>query len=161
MESYPSDFLESFPGLLVVLLISVIVNLVIIGSIVYLIYFLLTLPMRRKERARLFVNLVELGLKDGHSPETTITTIANCRERSLSVGFYVLASYIQQGMRFSQALEKVPRLVPPQICAMSARVTGRPPFAISPKCFRDCQTDLRVCIYMYPPILAVTPVTSR
>jgi type IV pilus assembly protein PilC len=118
MESYPSDFLESFPGLLVVLLISVIVNLVIIGSIVYLIYFLLTLPMRRKERARLFVNLVELGLKDGHSPETTITTIANCRERSLSVGFYVLASYIQQGMRFSQALEKVPRLVPPQICAM-------------------------------------------
>src|SRR6476469_1987472 len=117
MESYPSDFLESFPGLLVVLLISVIVNLVIIGSIVYLIYFLLTLPMRRKERARLFVNLVELGLKDGHSPETTITTIANCRERSLSVGFYVLASYIQQGMRFSQALEKVPRLIPPQICA--------------------------------------------
>jgi type IV pilus assembly protein PilC len=84
----------------------------------YLAYFLLTLPMRRKERARLFLDLLELGLKDGHSPETTITSISNCRERSLSVGFYLLSSYIQQGQKFSQALEKVPRLLPSQICSM-------------------------------------------
>jgi type IV pilus assembly protein PilC len=84
----------------------------------YLAYFLLTLPMRRKERARLFLDLLELGLKDGHTPETTITSISNCRERSLSVGFYLLAAYIQQGQKFSQALEKVPRLLPPQICSM-------------------------------------------
>jgi type II secretory pathway component PulF len=113
-----SDFIESPPSLLLVLLVSVAVNLAFFGSLVYVIYFLLTLPMRRKERARLFLDLLELGLKDGHSPETTITSIANCRERSLSFWFYLLSSYIQQGMRFGQALEKVPRLVPPQICAM-------------------------------------------
>src|ERR1041384_8303598 len=119
MDSYTSsDFLESFPGLLLFLLFSVLVNLAFIGSIVYLIYFLLTLPMRRKERTRLFLDLLELGLKGGHSPETTITSISNCRDRSLSVGFYVLSAYIQQGMRFTQALEKVPRLLPPQVCAM-------------------------------------------
>lgn len=120
MDSYAtqSDFLESFPGLLLVLLFSLAVNLAFFGSIVYLIYFLLTLPMRRKERARLFLDLLELGLKDGHTPETTITTISNCRERSLSVGFYLLSSYIQQGMRFSQALEKVPRLLPSQVFSM-------------------------------------------
>src|SRR5215475_11096348 len=118
MDSYQSDFVETFPGLLLFLLFSVVVNLVFVGSIVYLFYFLLTLPMRRKERARLFLDLLELGLKDGHSPETTITSIANCRERSLSVGFHQLAAYIQQGERFTQALEKVPRLLPPQICSM-------------------------------------------
>jgi type IV pilus assembly protein PilC len=84
----------------------------------YLAYVLLSLPMRRKERARFFLDLVELGLKDGHSPEITITRISNCGDRSLSVGFYLLSSYIQQGMRFTQALEKVPRLLPSQICSM-------------------------------------------
>ena len=118
MDSYPSDFLESFPGLLLVLLVSAGVNLVFFGTIVYLIYFLLTLPMRRKERARLFLDLLELGLKDGHSPETTITSISNCRERSLSIRFHQLAAHIQQGERFTQALDKVPRLLPPQICSM-------------------------------------------
>src|SRR5215475_10108245 len=119
MGSYAqSDFLESFPGLLFAIFFSAVVNLVFFGSIVYLIYFLLTLPMRRKERARLFLDLLDLGLKDGRSPETTITSVSNCRERSLSVRFHLLAAHIQQGERFTQALEKVPRLLPPQICAM-------------------------------------------
>jgi len=41
---------------------SLAVNLAFFGSIVYLIYFLLTLPMRRKERARLFLDLLETRL---------------------------------------------------------------------------------------------------
>lgn len=31
----------------------------------YLLYFLLTLPMRRTERARVFLDLLELGVKEG------------------------------------------------------------------------------------------------
>lgn len=166
MSSYgaQSDFLEGFPGLLFVILFSAVVNLVFFGSIVYLIYFLLTLPMRRKERARLFLDLIELGLKDGRSPETTITSISNCRERSLSVGFYLLSSYIQQGMRFSQALEKVPRLLPPQICAMLK--TGERIGDISkvlPACralLKDGVSQVRGALnYLVLLAFAVTPFT--
>jgi type IV pilus assembly protein PilC len=84
----------------------------------YLAYFLLTLPMRRRERARLFLALIELGLKDGRSPEATIVAISHSRDRKLGVRFYLLAAFVQQGMRLGPALEMVPRLLPPQIVAM-------------------------------------------
>lgn len=84
----------------------------------YLAYFLLTLPMRRRERARLLLDLIEMGLKDGRSPETTIIAISRSRDRKLGVRFYLLAAFVQDGMRLSRALEMVPRLLPPQIVAM-------------------------------------------
>jgi type II secretory pathway component PulF len=164
MGSYQSDFLETFPGLLVVLLVSAVVNLVFFGSIVYLIYFLLTLPMRRKERARLFLDLLELGLKDGHSPETTITSISNCHEQSLSTGFNELSYHIQQGMRFSQALEQVSGLLPPQICAILK--TGERIGDISkvlPACralLKDGVSQVRGALnYLVLLAFAVTPFT--
>jgi type II secretory pathway component PulF len=165
MDSYTaSDFLESFPGLLFVIVFCAVVNLVFFGSIVYLIYFLLTLPMRRKERARLFLDLLELGLKDGHSPETTITSISTCRERSLSVGFYQLAANIQQGERLTAALEKVPRLLPPQICSMLK--TGERIGDISkvlPACralLKDGVSQVRGALnYLVLLAFAVTPFT--
>ncbi len=85
---------------------------------VYLIYFLLTLPMRRNERARTFLDLLELGLKEGRTPEATVTSIAGTRDRSLGVRLHLLVAHLEQGLRLSQALEKVPRLLPPQVCAM-------------------------------------------
>lgn len=166
MDSYAtqSDFLETLPGLLLVLLISVVVNLTFFGGVIYLIYFLLTLPLRRKERARLFLDLLELGLKDGRSPETTVTAVANCGDRSLSFRFYLLAAHIQQGLRFSQALEKVPRLLPPQICAMLK--TGERIGDISkvlPACralLKDGVSQVRGALnYLVLLAFAVTPFT--
>lgn len=84
----------------------------------YLIYFLFTLPLRRNERARMFLDLLELGLKEGRSPEAAITGAAASRDRSLGARFHLLAAYLEQGMRLASALEQVPRLVPPQIRAM-------------------------------------------
>ena len=85
---------------------------------IYLIYFLLTLPMRRNERARLFLDLVQLGLKEGRTPEGAIVEAASSRDRSLGVRFHLLAAYLEAGMPLSEALKKVPRLLPPQIRAI-------------------------------------------
>src|SRR5436305_490110 len=78
-------------------------------------YFLLTLPMRRAERARLFLDLVEQGLRDGRSPEQTIVGISESRDRSVGVRFHLLAAHIECGRRLGEALERVPRFLPPQV----------------------------------------------
>jgi len=87
-------------------------------GILYLFYFLFTLPMRRNERARLFLDLLALGLKDGRNPEATVLEAAASRDRAMGVRFHLLAAHLQTGLRFSDALDKVPRLLPPQIRAM-------------------------------------------
>jgi len=85
---------------------------------IFLIHFLLTLPMRRMERARLFLDLLEGALNRGQSVEAMIASIARSHDRTVSVRFHLLAAYIKSGLRFSTALEKVPRFLPPQIAAM-------------------------------------------
>lgn len=87
-------------------------------AFLYLFYFLLTLPMRRTERARLFLDLLEMGLKDGRTPEATITAAASSRDRSLGVRFHLLAAHLADGLQLSEALDAVPRLLPPQLRAM-------------------------------------------
>jgi type II secretory pathway component PulF len=84
----------------------------------YVAYFLLTLPLRRNERARMFLDLLELGLREGHTPEAAVTRAAASRDRSLGVRFHLLAAHLEQGLRLSQALKEVPRLLPPQVRAM-------------------------------------------
>lgn len=106
-------------GVIVLMLVLwVVVCLPLVGGILYLFYFLLTLPMRRNERARLFLDLLELGLKDGRTPEATVIEVSASRERAVGVRFHLLATHLQTGLRFSDALEKVPRLLPPQLRAM-------------------------------------------
>ncbi len=102
------------------LLSEVIVFLFWVGSLVgavYLIHFFLTLPLRRTERARLFLDLLEGALQRGQSVEEMILSIAQSRDRTLGVRFHLLAAYIEGGLRFAAALEKVPRFLPPQIIA--------------------------------------------
>ena len=83
-----------------------------------LIHFLFSLPMRRAERARLFLDLVEDALKRGQSIEEMILSLAAHRDRTLGVRFHLLAAYIESGMRFGEALNKVSRFLPPQISEM-------------------------------------------
>ncbi len=94
------------------------VGLVIEAGIIYLLFYLITLPMRRNERARLFLDLIELSVKDGQTPESAILSAASSNDAGLSVRFHLLAAYLRSGKRFSEALDKVPRLLPPQIVAM-------------------------------------------
>src|SRR5215813_6237082 len=75
----------------------------------YAMYFLLTLPMRRNERGRLFIDLLELGLKDGRTPEVAISEAASTRDLSLGARFHLLSAYLAQGLRLHEALVQVPR----------------------------------------------------
>ena len=84
----------------------------------YVIYYFISLPLRRQERARLFLDLVETGLKRGQSPEQTIVSAAGSEDPTLGARFHLLAAYIEDGLRLEQALEKVPRLLPTQAAAM-------------------------------------------
>ena len=90
----------------------------VIGGVIFLIHFLFTLPMRRMERARLFLDLLESALKRGQSLEAMILSIAQIRDQTLGVRFHLLAAHIESGSRLVAALEKVPRFLPPQISAM-------------------------------------------
>jgi len=84
----------------------------------WLISFLLSLPMRRQERARFFIHLVEMTLREGKPLERTLVDISNSHDTSLGVRFHLFATYLEQGLTFSEALKKVPRFLPPQITAM-------------------------------------------
>jgi type IV pilus assembly protein PilC len=90
---------------------------IIFGSI-YLIHFFFTLPVRRAERARLFLDLLEGALKRGQSIEEMILSIAQSRDQTVGVRFHILAAHIEAGLRFGDALDKVPGFLPPQITAM-------------------------------------------
>lgn len=113
---------DSDPALLVLNFVltigSFVVALAFEAAVLYVVYFLLTLPMRRNERTRLFLEILELGLKEGQTPEGAILSAASSNDTSLGVRFHLLAAYLQKGMRLPEALQKVPRFLPPQIVAM-------------------------------------------
>jgi type II secretory pathway component PulF len=88
------------------------------AEIIVLIHFFLTLPMRRAERARLFLNLVEGALERGQPVEGMILSVAQSRERSVGVRFHLLAAHVESGLSLMAALEEVPSYLPPQIAAM-------------------------------------------
>ena len=118
LQSSGIDPVRAIGVMVVALLFYLFLGLVPLCGISYGIYFLLTLPMRRNERARLFLDLLELGLREGRTPEAAVTSAAASRDCSLGVRFHLLAAYLEQGLRLSQALERVPRVVPPQVRAM-------------------------------------------
>lgn len=97
---------------------SLVAGLAIEYSIIYTLYYLITLPMRRNERTRLFLDLLELGLKEGQTPENAILNAASSNDASLGVRFHLLAAHLQQGHRLGDALWRVPRLLPAQVVAM-------------------------------------------
>jgi type II secretory pathway component PulF len=88
--------------------------------LVLLIHFLFTLPMRRTERARLFLDLVNGAIGHGQSVEQMVLSVAQSRDRTVGFHFHLLAAHIENGLRFTQAQEIVPRLFPPKISAMLA-----------------------------------------
>src|SRR5436190_3001951 len=91
-----------------------------VGPIVLLfgMYWVVSMPLRRRERARLFLDLVETGLEDGHTPEHVVVEAAKTNDPMLGAQFHLLAAYLEQGVRFPEALTMVPRLLPPECAAM-------------------------------------------
>jgi type II secretory pathway component PulF len=111
------DFVQALLAILLVLMWTVFLTGPLLGSL-WLGYYLISLGMRRQERARFVLDVIESGLKHGHRVEDTIISISESRDGSMGVHFHLLAFYLKDGLSLSEALEKVPRLLPPQISAM-------------------------------------------
>lgn len=92
---------------LIVLLVVAAISWVILG-----------LPLQRRQRARIFLDILETGLAEGQSLESTIVSFARARDMMPGIRFHLLAAYIETGQRLSEALKSVPRFLPPQIVAM-------------------------------------------
>jgi type II secretory pathway component PulF len=88
------------------------------GAFSVLIHFLLSLPMQRRDRALFFLDLMETVLQRGQPVEQAILAAAENRDRAIGVGFYMVAAHIEGGARLGEALEQVPRFLPPQITAI-------------------------------------------
>ena len=72
----------TIPVLILSFVVYVVLGLVPAAGGLYLIYFLLTLPMRRNERARMFLDLLELGLKQNLGLIEDTQDIVGTRRRS-------------------------------------------------------------------------------
>ena len=167
-----SDPLWAIAMMALAVLIYLLVGLIPVCGISYGIYFLLTLPMRRNERARMFLDLLELGLREGRTPEAAVTNAAASRDGSLGVRFHLLAAHLEQGLRLSQALEQVPRLLPPQVRAMLS--TGEridDTRKVLPACrlrLRDSVSSVRSALnylvllaFAISPVMIVLPIMLR
>ena len=162
-EIAPSSY-GGLAGLVAMFVVYVLLGLLPAAGVVYLIYFLVTLPMRRNERARLFVDLLQRGLREGRTPEATVVAAASTRDRSLGVRFQLLAAHIETGLRLGEALDRVPRAVPPQLAAFLK--VGQQAGALekvlpASRCFlRDPSSQVRGAMnYLILLVFAITPFT--
>jgi type II secretory pathway component PulF len=143
----------------------------IFGSIA-LIHFLFTLPLRRAERARLFLDLLEAALNRRQSVEEMILSVAQTQDRTVGVHFHLLAAHIENGSRFGAALENVPGFLPPQLSAILgageklgdfAKVlpAGREILRERPAAVRSAMHYLILVVLFFSPVfLAVLMLTT-
>jgi len=87
-------------------------------AFLYAAYWLMSMPLRRRERARLFLDLLEQAIDEGRAPEQVIVEAARTKDRMLGARIHLLAAYLEQGLRLPEALSLVPRLLPPEVAAM-------------------------------------------
>lgn len=83
---------------LVLNLLVLLLELIALAVLAYLAYFFLSLPLRRRERARLFLDLVELGLRDGRSVEQTVCALGATGDRALGSRFHRFAMHLASGL---------------------------------------------------------------
>jgi hypothetical protein len=128
-------------------LMKLLVWFIVSGALFYILYFLLSLPFRRAERARMFLELLEEGARAGNV-ERFLLRVAEARESSLGTRFHLLAAWLAKGVPLDDALAQVPRLLPPDAVALLrvGRETGQLA-AVLPLCrerLRDAGGAVRV-----------------
>ncbi|MGD0206470.1 MAG: type II secretion system F family protein [Verrucomicrobiota bacterium] len=110
--------MNDFTQFLIALFWSAVFILLPGGAFSVLMHYLLSLPMRRRDRALFFLDLTETVLQRGQPVEQAILAAAENRDRAIGVRFYMVAAHIEGGAGLGEALEKVPRFLPPQITAI-------------------------------------------
>jgi len=92
--------------------------LALLTGLGWVLYWLATLPSRRRERARQFIFLLEVAVAEGRSPEQILISAAHSLDPSLSVRLQLLTAYMEEGLSLQEAIEQVPSLLPPNLRAM-------------------------------------------
>ncbi|MFT4589511.1 MAG: type II secretory pathway component PulF [Limisphaerales bacterium] len=80
--------------------------------------WLINMPLRRAENARFFLDLLNVGMRSGRTPEESIVSLSRTGDRDLGGRFHLVAAFLQSGATLIQAIERAPRLLPPQIVAL-------------------------------------------
>ena len=109
-----TDFLQILAGLLWYTVLILVPG----GAFSVLMHYLLSLPMRRRDRALFFLDLLETVLQRGQPVEPAIVSAAENHDRAIGVRFFLMAAQIENGARLGEALEREPRFLPPQINAI-------------------------------------------
>lgn len=142
---------------------AVIVVLLVPGfllGIAYALYRAFGVPMRRQERARLLLDLIEVGLERGQSPEHTLGEVAAHRERVLGRPLRRLLARLRQGERLGAALARTPGLLPPAAVAMiqAGEALGdlRPVLPVCRRLLRDGVEQVSVAHHYLALIAFVT-----
>jgi type II secretory pathway component PulF len=107
---------EIMVGLVAVLGVGI--SLVMLAGVLSLVHSLLTLPMRRAERARLFLDLIDAAIKHGQPVEETIISLSQSHDLSMGPRFHLVAAWLEQNLPLNEALVKVPQFLPTQVTAM-------------------------------------------
>ena len=81
----------------------------------YLTYYLVSLPLRRRERASRLLDVVQEGLKRGQGIEMTFREVAACGDHSMGIRFGRVAERLASGVSFPEALEASLNYLPPQV----------------------------------------------
>jgi len=88
---------------------------VLLGAVVY---WMISLPLRRKERARFFLDLIQSALDQGQSVETYLVEFSRAGDPAPGAQLHLVAARVEQGMPLIEALERTPGCLPPQMVAM-------------------------------------------
>lgn len=107
-------------------LLGLLIWLTLTGAVFYGLFTFMSLPFRRAERVRRFLELLEAGARTGNL-ERFLVRVSQARETSLGLRFHALAAWLEKGLALDEALERVPRLLPPPITALLrvGRETGQ------------------------------------
>src|SRR5882762_547387 len=88
------------------------------GVTLYVIWLAVSAGQRRQQRARCFLDLVEIGLRQGRTVEQTVQSLSAGRVQDMGVRFHLLAAWLERGLRLSAALAEVSRFLPRHIRGM-------------------------------------------
>lgn len=80
-------------------------------GLLYGLYFLMSLPLRRRERERCFLDFLETALARGQAPEQALARVASSPDRVFGRRLRRLAWYLAGGMPLSAALSITPGIV--------------------------------------------------
>jgi len=89
---------------------AVVLILTFMGTIIWLI----TMPRRRQERTRLFLHLLETGLREGMTPQQALKGLYGCPDPQIRHELDEVIYRVSEGETLSEALRREPSALPPR-----------------------------------------------